>query len=91
MVPHGLAVPQADTIATLLESVGESLPGDTRGLHSDEDVPTSIFDELLREGLCKTLAPLAGVRKCKFAAADAALSTKTGVVFGFAHIHPNHE
>src|SRR5215475_11292550 len=91
IVPHGLAVYQADAIATPLESVVEGLPVDTRGLHSDEDVPTSIFDELLLEGLFKTLDPLAGVRKFKFTAADAYLGAKTGIVFGFAHIHSNHE
>jgi hypothetical protein len=91
MVPHGLAVHQADALATLLESLVEGLPIETRGLQSDEDVPTSIVDELWLEGLFKTLAPLAGVRQCTFAAADASLGPKTGVVFGFAHIHSNHE
>ena len=91
MVPHGLAVYQANPIAAPLESVVESLPGDTRGLHSDEDVPTGMLDELLLEGLFKTLDPLAGVRKCKFAAANASLGTKTGMVFGCAHIHAHHE
>jgi hypothetical protein len=84
-------VHQADSIATPLESVVEGLPVDTRGLHSDEDVPTSIFDELLLEGLFKPLDSLAGVCKFKFAAADVSLGAKTGVVFGFAHIHSNQE
>jgi hypothetical protein len=91
IVPHGLAVDQANPIATPLESVVEGLPVDTRGLHSDEDVPTGLLDELLLEGLFKTLDPLAGVRKFKFAAAHAYLGTKTGIVFGFAHIHAHHE
>jgi hypothetical protein len=91
MVPHGLAVHQADAIATPWESVVEGLPVETRRLHSDADVPTSICDELLLEELCKTLAPLAGVRQCKFAAAAPYLGAQTGIGFGFAHIHSNHE
>jgi hypothetical protein len=50
-----------------------------------------MLDELVLEGLCKTLDPLAGMRQCKLAAAQASLGTKTGMVFGFAHIHAHHE
>jgi hypothetical protein len=49
-----------------------------------------MFDELWLEGLFQTLDPLAGVRQCKFVAADASLGPKTGVGLGLAHLHSNH-
>jgi hypothetical protein len=91
MVPHGLAGHQADAIATRWEALVEGLPGETRGLQSAEAVPTSMVAARWLEGLCKTLDPRAGVRQGKFAAADAARGTQTGVVVGLAHIHANHE
>jgi hypothetical protein len=84
-------VPQADALATRLAAVVEGLPGAPRGLQSDEDVPTSLVDALGLEGRCTTLAPLAGGRHCKVAAADACLGPKPGVVLGLAHRHAHQE
>ena len=50
-----------------------------------------MLDQLVREGLFKTRDPLAGVRKCKCAAADASLGTQTGMVCGFAPLPSNQE
>jgi hypothetical protein len=84
-------VHQADAIAPPLESGVERLPGDTRGRQSAADGPTSMFDALVLAGLLKTLAPLAGVRQGKLAAADASQGTTTGTGCGLAPIHANHE
>jgi hypothetical protein len=91
MVPHGLTGPQADPIATPCEAVVECLPVDTRGSHSDQNLLTGVLNELLPEGLFQALASLAGVRQCKFAAADACPGAKTGMVCGFAHLHSDEE
>jgi hypothetical protein len=91
MVAHRLAVDQADPIATAVEPFVQGLPGDTGGLHSDQETLTPVFDQMVLEGLFKAPETFSGVGKLKLATAHGGLRPQTRIVFGFAHIDSNKE
>jgi hypothetical protein len=91
IVAHGLAVSQADLIATVLEPCVERLPIETGGCHGDEDRLTPVFDSVCLEGLLKAPEALTGVGKGERTTAQGGLRPHTSLVFGFAHLDANEE
>jgi hypothetical protein len=46
-----LAMRETDTVAAALEPFIERLPGDTGGLHGDQQLATMVFDRVISKGV----------------------------------------
>jgi hypothetical protein len=73
IVPYGLAVHQADLIATAFEPFVEGLPVDTGWCHGDQDRLTPVCDQVGFEGLFQASEACIGVGKFELTTAHGGL------------------